>query len=335
MLGVSSQRDNAMPRIKKSIRQVRKKATEPIGDLSTDHTIPGPVPASVLRNAVLKDHGHEEQAIREYVEREASDEKVVHLEKVTTEHLFDHKLDAWDVRTDRNRYWVITNPTNLYSQELFPSLDYTLSFHVGVTTRVMAQRKSTATDEQQDRLAATWRRWTQAAEALDRADEAEDFQAVGMRCRECLLTLIRAIANEKMVPDGQSPPKASDFINWSELIANTIARGASADEIRAYLKAISKSSWQLVNWLTHASNAVRFDGHMAIDATEGVITAFGAALTRFESGVPDRCPKCSSYRIAAVYRPNVNSDSPYVPVCESCGWGEAEDLGSSSLNKNA
>lgn len=278
-----------MPTIRKSKRPVRKKSTESKGDISTAHTIPGPVSASVLRSAVLKRHAHEEQAIREYVEWQASNENVVHLEKVTTEHLFDRKLDAWDVRTNRNRYWVITNPTNLYLQKLFPSLDYTLSFHVGVTTRMMAQRKETATDEQQDRLAAAWRRWTQA----------------------------------------------SDFIHWSELIANTIARGASADEIRAYLKSISKSTWQLVNWLTHTSNAVRFDGHMAIDATEGVITAFGAALTRYEGGVPDRCPKCSSYRIAVVYRSDLNSDSPYVPMCESCGWGEAEELGSSCLNQNA
>ena len=324
-----------MPTIRKSKRPVKKKSTESKGVLSPAHTIPGPVPVSVLQSAVLKRHAHEEQAIREYVEWQASNENVVHLEKVTTENLFERKLDAWDVRTNRNRYWVITNPTNLYLQKLFPSLDYTLSFHVGVTTRMMAQRKATVTDEQQDRLAAAWRRWTQVAESLDRADEAEDFQAVGMRCRECLVTLIRTIANEKMVPDGQSSPKASDFIHWSELIANTIARGASADEIRAYLKSISKSSWQLVNWLTHTSNAVRFDGHMAIDATEGVITAFGAALTRYEGGVPDRCPKCSSYRIAVVYRPDLNSDSPYVPMCESCGWGEAEELGSSSLNQNA
>ncbi len=324
-----------MPTIRKSKEPARKKSAKSKEDLSTAHTIPGPVPASVLRSAVLKRQSHEEQAIREYVEWQASKENVVHLEKVTTEHLFDRKLDAWDVRTNRNRYWVITNPTNLYSQKLFPSLDYTLSFHVGVTTRMMAQRKATAADEQQDRLAAAWRRWTQAAEALDHANEAEDFQAVGMRCRECLITLIKAIANKKMVPDGQESPKASDFIHWSELIANTIARGASADEIRAYLKSISKSTWQLVNWLTHASNAARFDGHMAVDATEGVITAFGAALIRYEGGVPDRCPKCSSYRIALVYRPEENSDKPYIPICESCGWGEVEESGPSSLNQSA
>jgi hypothetical protein len=104
-------------------------------------TIPGPVATSVLNKSVLKRADHEERAIREYVEWQARKEKVTHSEKVTTEHLLDRKLDAWDVRTNKSRYWVITNPTNLYSQKLFPSLDYTISFHVGVTTRMMADRK--------------------------------------------------------------------------------------------------------------------------------------------------------------------------------------------------
>jgi hypothetical protein len=32
----------------------------------------------------------------------------------------------------------------------------------------------------------TNRKLVQASEAFDKADEAEEFQAVGMRCRECL-----------------------------------------------------------------------------------------------------------------------------------------------------
>ncbi len=67
-------------------------------------------------------------------------------------------------------------------------------------------------------------------------------------------------------------------------------------------------------------------GDMAIYATEGVITAFSAALMRYKGGAPDRCPKCFSYQISVVFRPDQNSDSPYIPVCESCGWGEVEEL---------
>src|SRR5437867_1196870 len=199
--------------------------------LSSDCTIPGPVPAAALNKTVLNRSEREAKEIREYVELESTEEKVTYLEKITTERVLGRKLDVWDVRTSGERYWVITNPTNLYSQELFPSLDYTLSFHIGVTTRMMARPRGAANREQQDRLAAAWRRWTQAAEAIDKADEAEEFQSVGVRCRECLLALVRGIATDSMVPAGQKKPKAGDFIHWSELIANTIASGASASEI--------------------------------------------------------------------------------------------------------
>lgn len=293
--------------------------------LDEECLIPGPVPTPALTKYALKRAEHEEDVIRDYIHWQSPKETVSHLEKVATERLFERVLDVWDVRTDQERYWVISNPTNLYSQELFPSLDYTLSFHIGLTARVMAQRKSTADDEQQDRLAAAWRRWVQAAEALDRADEAEEFQAVGMRCRECLLAMIREFTNASIVPTNQEPPKTGDFIHWSGLLANAIAPGASAREIRGYLKALAKSTWQLVAWLTHATSAVRFDANMAVEATQSTLTAFGSALVRKERGTPDRCPRCSSYRITTVHTPDLTIDPPYAAVCESCGWSDASD----------
>tara|TARA_R110000782_G_scaffold40150_9_gene92818 strand:+ start:142 stop:342 length:201 start_codon:yes stop_codon:yes gene_type:complete len=41
----------------------------------------------------------------------------------------------WDVTTDKNRWWVITNSTNFHSQKHFPSLGYTPSFHLGENDR--------------------------------------------------------------------------------------------------------------------------------------------------------------------------------------------------------
>src|SRR6266487_1243702 len=303
----------------------RKKSETAENMLSSEHTIPGPVSPEVLKKAILKRTTHEEQAIRDYVEWQSPDEQVTHLEKVATKRLFERKFDVWDVRTNKTRYWVITSPTNLYSQELFPSLDYTLSFHVGVTTRVMAHEQGNPAPEQQNRLATAWRRWQQATKALDQADEAEEFQAVGMRCRESLLAFVRAVAKPSMVSEGQEIPKDASFIQWSELIANTIAQGASAQEIRGYLKALAKSTWQLVNWLTHASNAARFDGYMAIDATNNTLAAFGTALVRYERGTPDRCPRCSSYKLTSVYRPDLDIEPPYITLCESCGGVAIEE----------
>jgi len=183
----------------------RKTPSPPLHD-SGGHVIPKPLPARLLGDFVVARTEHEEAAIREYVEIQARPEKVTHLEKVKTERLRTRALDAWDVWTNRDRYWVITNPTNLYSQRHIPSLDFAISVHVGVTERVFSRQTPPVPSEAQQRLAAAWRRCEQAVEALDHADEAEDFQAIGMRCRECLLDLVAATAKDEMVSSGEEVP---------------------------------------------------------------------------------------------------------------------------------
>jgi hypothetical protein len=300
----------------------RRRTPSPLLNDSGEHTIPKPLPERLLADFLIKRSKHDERDVREYVESQVTSEKVTHLEKIKTEHLRTRALDAWDVRTTRGRYWVITNPANLYSQKLFPSLDFTISFHIGVIERVFARQAPPVPEEQQRRLSQAWRRWTQAAEALDHANEAEDFQAVGMRCRECLLDFIAATAKDEMVPAGQETPKRGDFLQWSVLIANVVAHGSSAERVRHYLRGIAESAWPLVNWLTHTRSAVLADGVLAVEATQHVLAAFGAAIIRHERGVPERCPRCSSYRLSSDYRADRAVD---VTLCESCGWTDEKD----------
>src|SRR3546814_1175773 len=82
-----------------------------------------------------REHELEETGNTELVE-----EFVQHAEKIKTERVMGTDYSVWDVHTNLNRWWVITNPTNLYSQVLMPSLDYTLSFHIGLMARVQARR---------------------------------------------------------------------------------------------------------------------------------------------------------------------------------------------------
>ncbi len=244
-----------------------------------------------------------------------------HAERVATETIFGRRHEVWDVHTDKTRWWVITQPTNLYSQKLFPSMDYTLSFHVGLMARVEAAERGPGLGTNRKKLAAALRPWAQAADALDTANEAEDFQAVGMRCRESLLQVVRALADDKMVPAGRDAPKLGDFVHWTELVADHLAAGSSAAEVRGYLKALARSAWQLVNWVTHASNATPSDASLALTATEAVIVAFGTASRRNETGRPDRCPRCRSYAVV----PDDDEDGRPAVLCESCGLrGELE-----------
>jgi hypothetical protein len=56
--------------------------------------------------------------------------------------------------------------------------------------------------EQADLLSGSWRRWQQAFDAYDSGDEAETFQAVGVRLRECLVSFIGSPIPEPEVPAG-------------------------------------------------------------------------------------------------------------------------------------
>lgn len=203
----------------------------------------------------------EAEGIRAYVERgwsggRTESSTVVHLEKVASEQIFGRRHDVWDLHTTDGRWWVVTNPTNLYTQDDFKSMDVAITFHVGLMARVAAVREPQAGAEELDRLAGTWRQWQQAAEALDQAVEAEEFQAVGMRLRETLLTFVREVAAEAMLAPGEDAPKLGDFIHWSEHVAMTIAAGSSSEALRSYLKSMARETWQYVGG-THTQKGRR------------------------------------------------------------------------------
>ena len=180
------------------------------------------------------------------------------------------------------------------------------------------QSRGAPNDAQKARMPPVWRRWEQAAETLDMAHEAEDFQAVGMKCRECLLELVRSLSRPEMVPSGEDPPQGSNFSAWSGLISNNVAAGTSADRIRGHLKSSVKSTWELASWLTHATGAGHHDAEFVLDATHNVIAIFGQAVIRRESGMPKRSPRCSSYHLDVGFNPELSR--PYVTECEECGW---------------
>lgn len=84
---------------------------------------------------------HDKRRILEYMAGQGPDDEVTHLEEVATHRILGNRYDIWDVHTDGGNWWVITSPTNLYSQEAFDSMDFALTFHIGLTTRVMAQNR--------------------------------------------------------------------------------------------------------------------------------------------------------------------------------------------------
>jgi hypothetical protein len=249
----------------------------------------------------------DEDKVRSYVEDQAH-ESVTHVEKVASELVGPFRHDIWDVHCTASRWWVVTHPTNLYSQADFKSRDAVLTFHLGLALRLIsaADRDVPVRPEVAHLLPGSWRRWEQAFEAFDSGDEAETFQSVGVRLRECLVSFIGETHRDDLVPEGETAPKGADFRAWSDLLANFLAPGDGSAKLRSYLKKSAVETWEYVNWLTHAKNAVRLDAEIGIKAVQHLLGVFTAARLRHD--VPaTRCGSCGSYRVVA-------------GVCRHCDW---------------
>ncbi|MBU2602242.1 MAG: hypothetical protein KKA32_08760 [Actinobacteria bacterium] len=247
---------------------------------------------------------------------------MVHLEKVSSEHVLGQHYDVWDVHTDRARWWVVTPMMNLYGQDEFKSMDYVLSFHIGLMERLHArQEKHIAPEDAPDELDQCWRRYAQATDALDQAHEAEDFQAVGMRLRECLISFVREMSTIVDLPEGCETPQAANFPEWAGLLANTMAAGKRNQGIRKYLRELAVPTWQLVQQLTHSSTADFMEAEIARAAVAHLMEMYTLARIRLKRGEPTRCPECGSYKIASDYR---SDEQASYALCSSCGWEELE-----------
>jgi hypothetical protein len=268
---------------------------------------------------------HQRRAITDYFLSQMPDgTEVEHAEKITSQRVYGIKHDVWDVRSNQGRWWVITEPaTNLYSHEQHPSMDAVFALHIGLLGRVLAKQALEAPMEgaPKERFAKTWRKYEQGAAALNEADEAEDFQAVGMRCRECLIAFAQEAGSSASVPEGEQAPKRADFKGWAPLIAQAASPGSSGKQLRSYLRTLANETWELVSWLTHASSANRFDGIVALDAVSNLLQTYSMSLIGQERGDPERCPTCGSYQLAVDYRRDQwDAKVVGVRVCEACGW---------------
>jgi hypothetical protein len=257
---------------------------------------------------------HEKRNIEQYVLSQDHGAEVTLVQRITSTKVMGKEHEIWDVHTTSGtRYWVITNGTNLYDQAKFPDYDETLSFHVGLMIRVMEKSRVEMPDDAHGHVDISWRKYEQAVDAFNVADEAEAFQAVGIHCREALIALGRELA--RVVPEDVPQPKGSDFKGWAEGASEAIAEG----RIRSYLKQLADTTWNLATWLEHYDRATNWDADLVLDATAHLIGAFGVAIHRHEAGEPPRCPRCNSYRVDYDYDYHPETDiSAENKVCGAC-----------------
>ena len=287
--------------------------------LVTEHR----VPSESLSQYTVGHDPHEELEIADYVDGQCrGDETVQYVERIKTEFVCGQRYDVWDVHTDKQRWWVLTNMTNLYPQAHFPSLDYTLSFHIGLMSRLMSGQGSEPGGREANPFEEVLRRRDEIGDLIARAIEAEEFQSAAMRLRECLITLIAAVRRKIDLPLGEDSPKNADVPGWNEVLLNHFCPGESKKALRQYLKAASDRTWQLVNWLTHARDANKTESIIAAEAVGVQIGHYIQLVIRDKVDLVGSCPQCSSRDVRSYYDLSIEPDGDYYQRCRACNWSD-------------
>lgn len=262
------------------------------------------------------------QSITEYMGSQAPDLTVEFLQKVYTENVMNVRHDIWDVHTDKDRWWVITSPTNLYSQEQFPNMDLALTFHVGLCLRIPRSEKQKLSDIPAEPFLECLRNLQEASDALGQAQEVGDYQSVGVRCREALLAFVAAA--QVLVPwsGPGEPPQKANLKTWVDHICGIVLPGDRHKDRRHLFKTLMESAWQFSNWLTHTKSSKYYDAEAAFSVTENAIGLCISTVIRHVRGVPEECPACGSHRLSP--ERGYHIDFPEIewerPTCTKCSW---------------
>jgi hypothetical protein len=88
---------------------------------------------------------HEERRVREYMDSQLHDpdDPVTLVQRVGVRRVAGRMHELYDVRTAKGRWWVISDPMNLYSEDDFHSVDMAFTYHLGVSM-ILAERYRTA-----------------------------------------------------------------------------------------------------------------------------------------------------------------------------------------------
>lgn len=275
----------------------------------------------------------EEEDVRRYYLSQSlaknPEARVLFLQKVYAEVIMGHRHDVWDLHASDGRWWIITNPTNLYSQEQFPNMDYAVTFHMGLCLRIPRTEQQRQTDINVRPFASVLTKLGELSDAVGQAKSVSDYQTVGVRCREAMLAFASA-AQDIAEWDINPAPKRADFRSWAEVICNEALAGSSQKDRRHLFKTLLTEAWAFSNWLTHAHSATWHDAEAAGTTVEHVLGLALSLLLRHVRSVPEFCPECSFPSLVPQH--GYLEELPEIvlewPACSDCGWvGEPAPVG--------
>lgn len=254
---------------------------------------------------------HEEVAA--YVEKQNQNKcKVV---SAKPEHTFEDlgvKVNVWNVKTDVDgAWWVVEGehvPMNLYPQKAYYfSADEVYSFHMGLMERMYASydnyepgnfvRAITLEGEMAPTL---FRKLKNVAGLIDIAKETEDFQAIGVQCREIMIELGNTIYSPEMAGDKEQP-KDADFKNKAEFFVGFYLSGSDNADYRKCIKEITKATWDYANKITHSRNATFYEVSTCVTLTTSLVGVYENIRQKVYDPLSQYyCKECKSKKLSII-----------------------------------
>ena len=249
--------------------------------------------------------------VKNYVEWQSQGKSTV-LSAKTEQHFDDLGVDVyvWNVKTDTDGdWWVVEGdnvPMNLYPQSAYYfGADEAYSFHMG-----LMQRMSAAQDEYNPEdfvngvtLGAEiapqlFRKLKNVAALIDTAKEIEDFQAIGVQCREILIELGNHIYNP-MMAGNEDQPQASNFKRKCELFIQFYLRGSENSDYRNIIKKLTEATWDYANKITHSRSATYYEVSTCVTLCISLVGVYENILQKvFDPLSQYHCSKCQSKKLS-------------------------------------
>ncbi|WP_367292001.1 hypothetical protein [Leuconostoc mesenteroides] len=216
---------------------------------------------------------------------------------------------VWNVKTDNDGdWWVVEGdevPMNLYSQSAYYfGADEAYSFHMGLMKRMRVEQEKFSSEDfvrgvtlGTDIAPQLFRKLKNVAQLIDSANEVEDFQSIGVQCREILIELGNYIYVPDMATNGEQPQK-SNFKQKVELFLQFYLKGSENSDYRSMIKKLTESTWEYACKITHSSKATFYEASSCVMMCTSLIGVCENILQKIYDPVSQyECSSCKSKRL--------------------------------------
>lgn len=270
----------------------------------------------------------------QYVESQCKDECKV-LSAKPEQHFNDigEEVRVWNVKTDlEGALWVVegdTVPMNLYLQGAYYfSADEVYSFHIGLMERMYnksieykPENFVEAITLESDIAPQLFRKLKSIATLIDSALEIEDFQAIGVQCREVLITLGNSIYFAEMAGQGEQP-QASNFKRKAELFIQFYLIGSENSNYRSIIKKLTESTWEYACKITHSSSTTFYEASTCVTLCTSLVGVYENIRQKVYDPISQyKCKVCKSKRLKPVDDEATDDGivTKWFLQCEECG----------------